>query len=131
MEKLGYDRYGTEHCYDGRTGEPIDRELFITPTYYQRLQKFVIDEVYSISTGPTCIITRRNNRLPQSVSNYWLVMILINDCRYHSETSKLRENPYNFEYTVLFVKIKRIRINHPRYSNKFKDWTIRYNPSSI
>lgn len=59
LEALGYDRYGTEHCYDGRTGEPIDKELFITPTYYQRLQKFVIDEVYSISTGPTCVITRQ------------------------------------------------------------------------
>jgi DNA-directed RNA polymerase beta subunit len=59
LEEYGYDRYGTEQCYDGRTGEAIDRELFITPTYYQRLQKFVIDEVYSISTGPTCVITRR------------------------------------------------------------------------
>lgn len=59
LESLGYDRYGTEHCYDGKTGEPIDKEIFITPTYYQRLQKFVVDEVYSISTGPTCIITRR------------------------------------------------------------------------
>ena len=40
-------------------GEYIDNELFIAPTYYQRLQKFVTDEVYSISTGPTCVITRQ------------------------------------------------------------------------
>ena len=58
LEKLGYDRYGTEYCYDGKTGEPIDY-IFLTPTFYQRLQKFVLDEVYSISTGPTCIITRQ------------------------------------------------------------------------
>ena len=59
LERLGYDRYGTEHMFDGRTGEPMDKQIFITPTYYQRLQKFVIDEVYSISTGPTCVITRQ------------------------------------------------------------------------
>lgn len=59
LEKLGYDRHGTERMYDGRTGEWIDTEIFITPTYYQRLQKFVVDEVYSISTGPTCVISRQ------------------------------------------------------------------------
>ena len=59
LERHGYDRYGTEPCFDGRTGEPIDKELFITPIYYQRLQKFVVDEMYSISTGPTCLITRQ------------------------------------------------------------------------
>lgn len=59
LEELGYDRYGTEICYDGRTGEAIDQELFITPTYYQRLQKFVADEVYAVSTGPTDVLTRQ------------------------------------------------------------------------
>jgi DNA-directed RNA polymerase beta subunit len=59
LENLGYDRFGAEHCYDGRTGEPIDQELFMAPTYYQRLQKFAIEEKYAISTGPTCIITRQ------------------------------------------------------------------------
>lgn len=77
LEELGYDRHGTEHCYDGRTGDPIDNDIFIAPTYYQRLQKFVVDEVYSISTGPTCIITRRNNGLSQLISNNRLVVITI------------------------------------------------------
>lgn len=59
LEELGYDRHGSEYCFDGKTGEYIDKKIFITPTYYQRLQKFVVDEVYSISTGPTCAITRQ------------------------------------------------------------------------
>jgi DNA-directed RNA polymerase II subunit RPB2 len=59
LEKRGFDRYGVERMYNGMTGEWIDVEIFIAPTYYQRLQKFVVDEVYSISTGPTCIITRQ------------------------------------------------------------------------
>lgn len=59
LEEYGFNRFGTEQCYDGRTGEPIDGGIFLTPTYYQLLQKFVIDEVYSVSIGPTDILTRQ------------------------------------------------------------------------
>jgi DNA-directed RNA polymerase II subunit RPB2 len=59
LEMYGYDRYGTERMYNGFTGEWIDVEIYIAPCYYQRLQKFVKDENYSISTGPTCIMTRQ------------------------------------------------------------------------
>lgn len=59
LEELGFDRHGVEPMYNGMTGEWIDNDVFIGPTYYQRLQKFVVDEVYSISTGPTCVITRQ------------------------------------------------------------------------
>jgi len=59
LEKYGYDRYGSELMFNGMTGEFMDCEIFITPCYYQRLQKFVVDEVYSISSGPTCMITRQ------------------------------------------------------------------------
>lgn len=59
LERYGFDRYGVDRMFNGMTGEWIDTEVFITPIYYQRLQKFVIDEVYSISTGPTCVLTRQ------------------------------------------------------------------------
>lgn len=59
LEARGFDRYSNERMFDGKTGEWIDAEIFIAPTYYQRLQKFVVEEVYSITTGPTCVITRQ------------------------------------------------------------------------
>jgi len=59
LEAHGFDRYSNERMFDGKTGEWMDVEIFIAPTYYQRLQKFVVEEVYSISTGPTCVITRQ------------------------------------------------------------------------
>jgi DNA-directed RNA polymerase II subunit RPB2 len=43
--------------YNGITGEYIDCEIFIGPTYYQRLQKFTIDTIYSVSSGPSDAIT--------------------------------------------------------------------------
>ena len=59
LEELGFDRYSDERLYTGFTGEWIDTTIFSAPTYYQRLQKFVVEEVYSISTGPTCVLTRQ------------------------------------------------------------------------
>lgn len=60
LEQRGYQRYGKERLFNGMTGEWIDAEIFMTPVYYQRLQKFVKDEVYSISSGPTDTITRQH-----------------------------------------------------------------------
>jgi DNA-directed RNA polymerase II subunit RPB2 len=59
LQSLGFDKYGTERMFIGHTGEWIDVPMFCTPVFYQRLQKFVKEEVYSVSTGPTCMITRQ------------------------------------------------------------------------
>jgi DNA-directed RNA polymerase beta subunit len=59
LEQLGYTRYGYETMVDGMTGNLLDIEVFIGPTAYARLQKYVVDELYSISSGPTCMLTRQ------------------------------------------------------------------------
>lgn len=53
LEKLGLNRGGYHKLYSGITGEPIDVMIFMGPVYFQRLQKFVIDQIYSVSHGPT------------------------------------------------------------------------------
>lgn len=57
LEDLGLDRYGYQRLYNGITGEYIDAEIFMGPTYYQRLQKFTNDTQYSISSGPSDLLT--------------------------------------------------------------------------
>jgi DNA-directed RNA polymerase beta subunit len=59
LESMGLNRYGYHRLYSGITGEYIDAMIFMGPTYYQRLQKFVVDTVYSISKGPTDSMTRQ------------------------------------------------------------------------
>jgi DNA-directed RNA polymerase beta subunit len=59
LEKLGMHRYGYHRLYSGITGEFIDCLIFMGPTYYQRLQKFVVDAVYSISQGPSDVLSRQ------------------------------------------------------------------------
>ena len=71
LEKIGMNRYGYHRLYSGMTGEFIDCMIFMGPTYYQRLQKFVVDAVYSISQGPSDSLSRRK-WLPQ-----WCVKTLL------------------------------------------------------
>jgi DNA-directed RNA polymerase beta subunit len=57
LEKMGLNRNGYSRLYNGITGEYIDCEIFIGPTFYQRLMKFTIDTIYSVNQGPSDAIT--------------------------------------------------------------------------
>ena len=60
LELSGMERYGNEIMYNGRTGEQIKTEIFIGPTYYQRLKHMVVDKVHSRgSNGPIVMLTRQ------------------------------------------------------------------------
>jgi DNA-directed RNA polymerase beta subunit len=51
LEKSGYERYGNEILYNGRTGQQIQTEIFIGPTYYQRLKHMVSDKIHCTPAG--------------------------------------------------------------------------------
>jgi DNA-directed RNA polymerase beta subunit len=49
LEKSGYEKYGNEILYNGRTGEQMKTEIFIGPTYYQRLKHMVADKSHCLT----------------------------------------------------------------------------------
>jgi DNA-directed RNA polymerase beta subunit len=51
LKAYGFQKYGNEKLFNGFTGEFLDSELFIGPTYYQRLKHMVADKIHSRSTG--------------------------------------------------------------------------------
>lgn len=59
LEKLGYNRNGTEYLYNGMTGKKMKTMIFIGPTYYQRLKHMVSDKMHSRSRGPRTMLTRQ------------------------------------------------------------------------
>lgn len=60
LESYGMERYGNEVLYNGRTGEMIHTEIFIGPTFYQRLKHMVSDKMHSRgSNGPVVMLTRQ------------------------------------------------------------------------
>ena len=49
LSKSGFERYGNEILYNGRTGEQMKTEIFIGPTYYQRLKHMVSDKSHCLT----------------------------------------------------------------------------------
>jgi len=56
---LGMHPYGNELMYNGQTGEMMEAEIFMGPTFYQRLKHMVIDKKHSRARGPIVSLTRQ------------------------------------------------------------------------
>lgn len=59
LRALGIQDGGTRRMFNGRTGEWFNTRVFIGPTTYQRLQKFVIDTQYAMHDGANSAATRQ------------------------------------------------------------------------
>ena len=59
LEKAGFHPYGHEILYNGHTGEMIEAEIFMGPTYYLRLKHMVEDKLNYRSTGPKKLLTHQ------------------------------------------------------------------------
>ena len=59
LTREGYHSSGNELLYNGMTGEQIETEIFIGPTYYMRLKHMVKDKINYRSQGPKAYLTRQ------------------------------------------------------------------------
>ena len=63
LEKIlkdnNFDKHGNEILYNGQTGKQLKTNIFIGPTFYQRLKHMVDDKIHSRSTGPKVSLTRQ------------------------------------------------------------------------
>jgi len=55
----GHEKNGNEILYNGITGEQIKTQIFMGPTYYQRLKHMAGDKIHSRSSGPIVTMTRQ------------------------------------------------------------------------
>lgn len=59
LKAAGFDEWGEDRMFNGQTGQWINVKIYSGFCYYQRLQKFTIDELTSSSSSMTCILTRQ------------------------------------------------------------------------
>jgi DNA-directed RNA polymerase II subunit RPB2 len=59
LHKHGYQQRGNEVMYNGHTGRRLEAQIFIGPTYYQRLKHMVDDKIHSRARGPVANLTRQ------------------------------------------------------------------------
>ena len=59
LPKLGFHSSGNEILYDGASGNQIESEIFIGPTYYMRLKHMVKDKINYRALGPRTALTKQ------------------------------------------------------------------------
>jgi DNA-directed RNA polymerase II subunit RPB2 len=59
LARHGYHRDGIEYMYNGMTGQRLKHQIYIGPTFYNRLKHLVEDKLHSRSRGPRTILTRQ------------------------------------------------------------------------
>ncbi|XP_078311328.1 DNA-directed RNA polymerase II subunit RPB2-like [Crassostrea virginica] len=59
LHQYGYHQRGNEVLYNGFTGRKLNAQIFLGPTYYQRLKHMVDDKIHSRARGPLQILNRQ------------------------------------------------------------------------
>lgn len=59
LHEYGYQQRGNEILYNGRSGRKLNAQVFLGPTYYQRLKHMVDDKIHSRARGPVQILNRQ------------------------------------------------------------------------
>lgn len=59
LSDCGFSGTGKETLFHGHTGEPLEEQYFIGPTFYQRLKHMVEDKIHARRTGPISNLTRQ------------------------------------------------------------------------
>jgi len=59
LDKMGFDKFGESKLYSGESGREYPTNIFMGPTFYQRLKHMVDDKMHARATGPVVQITRQ------------------------------------------------------------------------
>ncbi|BGP15478.1 DNA-dependent RNA polymerase II [Rhodosporidiobolus nylandii] len=59
LKKYGYHSRGLEVMYNGHSGRKLQAQVYLGPTYYQRLKHMVGDKIHARARGPVQILTRQ------------------------------------------------------------------------
>ena len=59
LVKAGFNSTGNQVMYNGMTGEQMEADIFIGPTYYMRLKHMVKDKINYRARGPNTMLTRQ------------------------------------------------------------------------
>jgi len=60
LTKAGFHSSGNQILYNGMTGEQLQSDIYIGPTYYMRLKHMVKDKINYRARGPNTMLTRQS-----------------------------------------------------------------------
>lgn len=86
LMEYGYHLRGNEVMYNGHTGRKVNAQIFLGPTYYQRLKHMVDDKIHSRFVFLPCFIMRKINTESLSTvsvkTNMVFPAVLEDPCRF-------------------------------------------------
>ena len=59
LVRAGFNSSGNHILYNGMTGEQLDADIYMGPTYYMRLKHMVKDKINYRARGPNTVLTRQ------------------------------------------------------------------------
>ena len=121
LKEAGFIWHGKEDLYHGHTGKPLESQIFIGPTYYQRLKHMTEDKIHARARGPIQRMTRQpvegrardgGLRFGKHFAEEWCLKTLL-VCVVAGNTIKFRESLKNLliVITLFIVNDNNIRIS--------------------
>lgn len=123
LEELGYNRNGTEYLYNGMTGKKMRTEIFIGPTYYQRLKHMVSDKIHCLTMDHE-VLTENGWKFYDQLTEEDKVATLRNNKLAYEKPNKLLYFS-NYDGKLYNIKTQQIDLsvtdNHRMYVSEFAD----------
>jgi hypothetical protein len=120
LEKLGYNKYGTETMYCGITGKKIESQIFIGPTYYARLKHMVLDKVHCLTMDHE-VLTNNGWKFFNEISKKDEICCLKDDKIVYEKPKELLHYP-NYKGKMYHISNQQIDLtvtdNHRMYVSK-------------
>ena len=107
LEMSGMEKYGNEILYNGRTGEQIHTDIFIGPTYYQRLKHMVSDKIHCLTEDHE-VLTDDGWKFVNMISTDDKVAILKGDRLVYEKPIEVHKYP---EYSGTMYNISNTQID--------------------
>ena len=107
LEMSGMEKYGNEILYNGRTGEQIHTDIFIGPTYYQRLKHMVSDKIHCL-TADHEVLTNDGWKFIDTITTADKVAVLKDDKLIYENPMEVHKYP---EYAGTMYNISNSQID--------------------
>ena len=123
LERSGYERYGNEVLYNGRTGQQIQTEIFIGPTYYQRLKHMVNDKAHCLTMDHEVLTNSGWKFFPEITMEDKIATLKAGEVVYDNPISLLHYPDYNGEMYHISNRLINtdVTINHRMWVSILED----------